>query len=108
MFDKARISERLARIEAGLFGKSDDGSAFIVGKRGLYDRVTDLEVDRPWRIDMPCPTCGHVTLMRRDQVPGLFCPALLSDEVRYTYYCYGCGKTYRKSTETTMTEIVEE
>ncbi|MFA5054029.1 MAG: hypothetical protein WC565_08210 [Parcubacteria group bacterium] len=65
-------------------------------------------------VERKCPTCGRVTLMKRQTGPVLEGTYILNDYSQSTvtmlpatptFYCYGCGLTYRESTKQVLEEV---
>ena len=64
-----------------------------------------------------CPVCGHVTLMKWDAGLMRYDPEASNDGLLVArfqtvrpsgWYCYGCGKTFKESSKTTLEEVKDE
>jgi hypothetical protein len=71
---------------------------------GLKSRIEKLEKEENQN-DFNCPVCKHVTLAKKvvtSATYGYFCT------IGRGRYCYTCGKTFEKKTETTYQEVTKD
>ena len=83
----------------------------------LSERVAELERHQCSElVEKSCPTCGRLTLMKKQAALVEYDPEASNDGLllaRYKtvrpegFYCYSCGGTFRESTKAVLEEVKE-
>jgi len=108
-----RVQELRGMIRGGLV---DMNGPTYIATNPILERLDKLEgrLNSTKLVEKQCPTCGRVTLMKRKaDTSATICYTATNASDGYiakaecppTFYCYGCGLTYRESTKQVLEEV---